>query len=93
MGPADRLAELIIAESALSFLGVGVPSWVPSWGTMINSAQQTGFQTVLQIAPHVLFAPGIAIDRSGAPRDREAQELMRRADVALAARRGARSRR
>lgn len=55
------MAGAVLSEASLSFLGLGIPAPAPSWGTMINSAQQTGFQTVLQIAPHVLFAPGIAI--------------------------------
>jgi peptide/nickel transport system permease protein len=55
------MAGAVLSEASLSFLGLGIPAPAPSWGTMINSAQQTGFQTVLQIAPHVLFMPGIAI--------------------------------
>ena len=55
------MAGAVLSEASLSFLGLGIPAPAPSWGTMINSAQQTGFQTVMQIAPHVLFIPGIAI--------------------------------
>jgi peptide/nickel transport system permease protein len=55
------MAGAVLSEASLSFLGLGIPAPAPSWGTMINSAQQTGFGTVLQIAPHVLFVPGIAI--------------------------------
>ncbi len=55
------MAGAVLSEASLSFLGLGIPSPAPSWGTMINSAQQTGFGIVFQIAPHVLFAPGIAI--------------------------------
>ena len=55
------MAGAVLSEASLSFLGLGVPPPAPSWGAMINSAQQTGFQTILQIAPHVLFIPGIAI--------------------------------
>jgi ABC-type dipeptide/oligopeptide/nickel transport system permease subunit len=33
------LAGIILAESALSFLGIGVQPPTPSWGTMINSAR------------------------------------------------------
>ena len=33
------LAGIILAESALSFLGIGVQPPMPSWGTMINSAR------------------------------------------------------
>jgi peptide/nickel transport system permease protein len=31
-----QLAQFVLAESALSFLGLGVPPAVPSWGGMIN---------------------------------------------------------
>jgi peptide/nickel transport system permease protein len=55
------MAGAVLSEASLSFLGLGVPPPAPSWGAMINTAQQIGFQTVLQIAPHVLFIPGIAI--------------------------------
>lgn len=55
------MAGAVLSEASLSFLGLGIPAPAPSWGTMINAAQQTGFQTVLLIAPHVLFVPGIAI--------------------------------
>lgn len=34
------LAGIILAESALSFLGIGVQPPVPSWGSMINQARQ-----------------------------------------------------
>jgi peptide/nickel transport system permease protein len=55
------MAGAVLSEASLSFLGLGIPAPAPSWGTMINSAQQTGFQTVMLIAPQVLFAPGVAI--------------------------------
>ncbi|WP_026688778.1 oligopeptide ABC transporter permease [Alteribacter aurantiacus] len=34
------LAVMIVAETALSFLGFGVPSGTPSWGNMIQEARQ-----------------------------------------------------
>jgi peptide/nickel transport system permease protein len=55
------MAGAVLSEASLSFLGLGIPAPAPSWGTMINSAQQTGFSTVMQIAPHVLFVPGVAV--------------------------------
>ncbi len=55
------MAGAVLSEASLSYLGLGIPAPAPSWGTMINSAQQTGFQTVMLIAPQFLFAPGIAI--------------------------------
>lgn len=35
-----ELAATILAESSLSFLGIGVQAPMPSWGSMINSARQ-----------------------------------------------------
>ncbi|MDG5790113.1 ABC transporter permease [Evansella sp. AB-P1] len=34
------LAVMIVAETALSFLGFGVPSGTPSWGNMLQEARQ-----------------------------------------------------
>ena len=50
------LAGVIIAESSLSFLGLGVPPGTPSWGAMLSEGKQ-----VLLDAPHVSFFPGLAI--------------------------------
>lgn len=55
------MAGAVLAEASLSFLGLGIPPPAPSWGTMIFEAQQTGFDTILRIAPHVLLFPSIAI--------------------------------
>jgi len=46
----------IIAEAVLSFLGLGVQPPTPSWGTMLNAAQQ-----FLDTAPWMAYWPGIAI--------------------------------
>lgn len=46
------LAGTILAESTLSFLGIGVQPPEPSWGTMINGARQ-----VMQSHPMILFWP------------------------------------
>src|SRR5262245_44953462 len=46
----------IIAEAILSFLGLGVQPPTPSWGTMLNAAQQ-----FLQTAPWMAWWPGLAI--------------------------------
>ena len=46
----------IIAEAVLSFLGLGVQPPAPSWGTMLNAAQQ-----FLETAPWMAFWPGVAI--------------------------------
>ena len=46
----------IIAEAILSFLGLGVQPPSPSWGTMLNAAQQ-----FLETAPWMAWWPGLAI--------------------------------
>jgi peptide/nickel transport system permease protein len=50
------IAGAIIAESSLSFLGLGVQPPTPSWGSMLNVAQ--GF---LSQAPWMAWWPGLAI--------------------------------
>lgn len=50
------VAGVIIAESSLSFLGLGVAPGTPSWGAMLNDGKQ-----VLLSAPHVSVFPGLAI--------------------------------
>ncbi|MGB7926123.1 MAG: ABC transporter permease [Pyrinomonadaceae bacterium] len=52
------MAGAVLSEASLSFLGLGVPPPAPSWGVMIEEAR--GLET-LQIAPHALIFPGIAI--------------------------------
>jgi peptide/nickel transport system permease protein len=46
----------VITEAVLSFLGLGVQPPAPSWGTMLNSAQQ-----FLESAWWMAFWPGLAI--------------------------------
>ena len=46
----------ILAEAALSFLGLGVQPPTPSWGTMLSYGR-----THLLDAPHLTIFPGIAI--------------------------------
>lgn len=50
------IAEAIIAEASLSFLGLGQQPPAPSWGSMLNSAQR-----FLDPAPWLAIAPGLAI--------------------------------
>ena len=46
----------IITESALSFLGLGFPSDVPTWGSMLLEAKDR-----LEFAPHEALFPGMMI--------------------------------
>ncbi|MBV9261151.1 MAG: ABC transporter permease [Pseudolabrys sp.] len=50
------IAAAIIAESALSFLGLGQQPPDPSWGSMLNAAQR-----FLTTAPWMAVWPGLAI--------------------------------
>ena len=50
------IAEAIIAEASLSFLGLGQQPPAPSWGSMLNSAQR-----FLTQAPWLAVFPGLAI--------------------------------
>ena len=49
-------AYAILAEAALSFLGVGMPPEVPTWGTMV-----AGRQTYAHTSLGVVLYPGLAI--------------------------------
>lgn len=46
----------ILAESALSFLGLGVQPPNPSWGNMLEEGM-----TVYQIAPWMIYGPGMSL--------------------------------
>lgn len=50
------IAGAIIAEAALSFLGLGQQPPAPSWGSMLNSAQR-----FLEQAPWLAIFPGLSI--------------------------------
>jgi peptide/nickel transport system permease protein len=50
------IAAAIIAEAALSFLGLGQQPPTPSWGSMLNAAQR-----FLVTAPWMAIWPGLAI--------------------------------
>jgi len=50
------IAGAILGESALSFLGFGVPVPLSSWGNMLSGSQET-FRT----APWLVYPPGIMI--------------------------------
>jgi peptide/nickel transport system permease protein len=52
------VANAIILEAGLSFLGLGVKIPIPSWGEMINAAQSP---SVLIDTPWLWISPGIAI--------------------------------
>lgn len=51
-----QFALAIIAESGLSYVGLGTQPPQPSWGKMLNDAQ-----TFIYAAPHLAIFPGLAI--------------------------------
>ena len=53
---ALAVAGAILAESTLSFLGLGIQSPAPSWGNMLSNAQEMVFT-----APLVAVWPGLMI--------------------------------
>jgi peptide/nickel transport system permease protein len=50
------IAGAILAESTLSFLGLGVLAPLPSWGAMLNDARGHLFD-----APHLVISPALAV--------------------------------
>jgi peptide/nickel transport system permease protein len=46
----------ILAEAALSYVGLGTQPPMPSWGRMLSEAQ-----TMISFAPHLAIFPGLAI--------------------------------
>jgi peptide/nickel transport system permease protein len=53
---AIGMAGAILAEGTMSFLGLGVPPPVPSWGAMLNDGRSHLFDS-----PHVILFPAAAV--------------------------------
>lgn len=53
---AIQIGSIILVESALSFLGLGVRPPEPSWGNMLTQAQ-----AYFRQAPHLSILPGLSI--------------------------------
>jgi peptide/nickel transport system permease protein len=51
-----RIAQAILVEATLSFLGMGVQPPTPTWGIMLSNGR-----AILQMAPWVALAPGAAL--------------------------------
>jgi peptide/nickel transport system permease protein len=49
-------AEAVLGEAGLSFLGVGTPPYIPSWGNMLGEAR-----AYLDKAPWTMLVPGSAL--------------------------------
>ena len=50
------VASVIVVEAALSFLGLGIPPAIPSWGMMLSDSRN-----VLRDAPWIGILPGLCI--------------------------------
>jgi peptide/nickel transport system permease protein len=50
------MAGAILSEAGMSFLGLGVPEPIPSWGKMIDDSREFWFT-----APHLFIFPGVMI--------------------------------
>ncbi|CAN5835727.1 ABC transporter permease [soil metagenome] len=55
------IAGAILTEAGLSFLGLGIKPPTPSWGNMINEAQQLN---IIENKPWLWLAPGLMITLS-----------------------------
>ncbi len=49
-------SDAVLAEAALSFLGVGTPPYIPSWGIILGEAR-----LYIRIAPWMITLPGVAL--------------------------------
>ena len=52
----QQVGGMMIAESSLTFLGIGIPPTIPSWGTMIADGR-----AYVMLAPSVSVFPGLAL--------------------------------
>ncbi len=52
----QQMAQVILLEASLSFLGVGIPPSVPSWGMMVSEGRN-----YIETAWWVITLPGLAI--------------------------------
>ena len=52
-----RVGAVILAESALSFLGLGVPPPAPTWGGMLSGSSRS----YMYLAPWLAIAPGVCL--------------------------------
>jgi peptide/nickel transport system permease protein len=50
------MAIVIISEASLSFLGLGVPAYIPTWGSMLSEGR-----SYMSRAPWLTIFPGLAI--------------------------------
>ena len=54
----STVAGYVLSEAGLSFLGLGVPKGIPTWGNMLNAARNL---STMQNYPLLWIAPGIVL--------------------------------
>ena len=52
----QQVGTMMIAESSLTFLGIGIPPTIPSWGAMVADGR-----AYVTLAPWVAVFPGLAL--------------------------------
>ena len=57
VGMTMGIGGIILAEASLSFLGLGLPPDIPSWGGMLAGSNRTHMET----APWLVLWPGVAL--------------------------------
>ena len=50
------IGGVVLSTSALSYLGIGIPSYIPEWGNVLRAGS-----TYLETQPYLAVFPGIAI--------------------------------
>ncbi len=67
-------ASAILVEAILSFLGIGVPPEVPTWGNIMAEGRQ-----VFSLYPHNIIYPGVMLARDHSRRQRAGRRPARHA--------------
>ena len=50
------MGHVILSAAALSYLGLGIPPYIPEWGSMLNAGKE-----FMRTAPYLTLFPGMAI--------------------------------
>ena len=58
MNTTMNVAGYILGEAGLSYLGLGIPESIPSWGNIINAVKRLD---IIQNEPLLWVVPGMAI--------------------------------